>query len=538
MRLLIGFWGEDVKAATRFAVLFTMSSLLQSVGLGLMVRTVVDHQLGPYERLAHLAIALAITAGFMVACWMGLHVGAAVGEQACDRLTLRLAERIRYAELRDVERIGAENMLNDISRDTSTLLDTSWLVMSGFGSAACLVLRSGYVLVTAPKVVLIIAAIGLLAVPLWRKLRAAQISAESEAAVADGRFLRLTEQLISGFVWFKLDRRRREDIGRNHLSAGLREAQQADVASARAFSANYALIDVLVTGTIGLVAFLSDFEEGPTHAVVILALVLSSWGSVYDVLTMAPVLTGAAGALKRLRALDEQLAVSAPAQQPEPLADFKSLSFRHITHEYRDRDGEVQFRLGPIDLDVAKGEIIFIVGGNGSGKSTLSKVITGLYPPSGGRVMVDGREVAPARLRGLFGTVFSDYYLFSRLYGLDAVDERLAAELLERFGLSRVTVLRDGRFSTRDLSTGQRKRLALVIAVLENRPVLLYDEWASDQDPEFRDFFYNHIIPDQRARGRTIIAVTHDDRYFHCADRVIELDAGVIVATREGAQGS
>ena len=87
----------------------------------------------------------------------------------------------------------------------------------------------------------------------------------------------------------------------------------------------------------------------------------------------------------------------------------------------------------------------------------------------------------------------------------------------------------NGAFTTIDLSAGQRKRAAMLACVLERRPILVLDEWAADQDPHFRRKFYEVILPWLRRQGFTIVAVTHDDRYFHHADRRIHLREGRIV---------
>ncbi|MBH9340157.1 cyclic peptide transporter, partial [Pseudomonas aeruginosa] len=94
---------------------------------------------------------------------------------------------------------------------------------------------------------------------------------------------------------------------------------------------------------------------------------------------------------------------------------------------------------------------------------------------------------------------------------------------------------RDGNFSTPDLSTGQRKRLALINAWLEERPVLVFDEWAADQDPAFRRVFYTELLPDLKRQGKTIIVISHDDRYFEMADQLIRLSAGKVVKETETA---
>jgi putative ATP-binding cassette transporter len=188
--------------------------------------------------------------------------------------------------------------------------------------------------------------------------------------------------------------------------------------------------------------------------------------------------------------------------------------------------------VGPLDLEAHAGEILFIVGGNGSGKSTLLKTLTGLYHPHSGAITLDdtliGQENA-TWYRSHFAAVFSEYHLFERLYGLYDMEPERVRELLVTMQISDKTSFEGARFTTLDLSQGQRKRLALLVAILENRPILVLDEWAADQDPSFRRYFYEELLPQLKREGRTVIAVTHDDKYFNVADRVVKMEYGEIV---------
>ncbi|UVK96670.1 cyclic peptide export ABC transporter [Pseudomonas sp. B21-048] len=207
------------------------------------------------------------------------------------------------------------------------------------------------------------------------------------------------------------------------------------------------------------------------------------------------------------------------------------LELQGLGYDYPHAADEYGFRLGPVDLSVAKGEILFIVGGNGSGKSTLAKLLTGLYEPSTGTLRLQGVEITPELrdwYREHFSTVFSSFYLFERLVGPNGdFDMNLAQAWLERLRMERkVTIDEQGGLSTTRLSQGQRKRLALLVALVEERPILLLDEWAADQDPGFRGFFYQELLPELKAQGKTIIAISHDDRYFSIADRILKCDGG------------
>jgi len=198
-------------------------------------------------------------------------------------------------------------------------------------------------------------------------------------------------------------------------------------------------------------------------------------------------------------------------------------------------DGSTPFALGPVNLSIAQGEIVFIVGENGGGKTTLIKLLLGLYAPQGGEIILNGEPVLAKNrddYRQLFTTIFADYYLFDELVQGDQKVPEDASRYLERLEISHKVSIRDGAFTTTDLSTGQRKRLALLNAWLEERPVLVFDEWAADQDPVFRRIFYTELLPELKYLGKTIIVISHDDRYFDVADQLVRMEGGRVVSEK------
>lgn len=206
------------------------------------------------------------------------------------------------------------------------------------------------------------------------------------------------------------------------------------------------------------------------------------------------------------------------------------VKFKGVKFNYENETGE-SFSVGPLDYVFRSGESIFIMGGNGSGKTTLAKLLTGLYEPHEGEITVNGKKVHSRTLGSFFSTVYSDFHLFDKLYGIDHSNKmKEINKYLKVLGIDdKVEVKEDGTFSTLKLSTGQRKRLALLVSYLEDRPAYLFDEWAADQDPQFRRFFYKTLIPQLKARGKAVIAITHDDRYFEDADKLVKMEFGKIV---------
>lgn len=248
-----------------------------------------------------------------------------------------------------------------------------------------------------------------------------------------------------------------------------------------------------------------------------------------------PVLGRAGIALDKIEEFGRQLSV----EQDDTVSDnscqmspLGRLDFIAVVHRYHREEEDRCFTLGPLDLSLQPGELVFVVGGNGSGKTTLAMLLMGLYVPEEGKIILNGQSIsAPDRehYRQHFSAVFSDFYLFENLLGFEdrELDDK-AREFLRQLQLDHKVKICDGRFSTVDLSQGQRKRLALLVAYLEDRPFYVFDEWAADQDPVFKRIFYMEILPSLKARGKTVVVITHDDGYFHVADRCLRLEDGKI----------
>jgi len=211
---------------------------------------------------------------------------------------------------------------------------------------------------------------------------------------------------------------------------------------------------------------------------------------------------------------------------------WQTLELTGITHAYYRESEDDNFVLGPIDLKFTRGELVFLTGGNGSGKTTFAKLLTGLYIPESGEIRLDKNLVTDETrddYRQIFSVVFSDFYLFETLLGLESVaTDARAQDYLQQLHLNHKVTVVDGALSTTSLSSGQRKRLALLTAYLEDRPFYVFDEWASDQDPLFKKIFYHQLLPELKSRNKTILVISHDEAYYHIADRVVKLNYGVV----------
>jgi putative ATP-binding cassette transporter len=239
--------------------------------------------------------------------------------------------------------------------------------------------------------------------------------------------------------------------------------------------------------------------------------------------------------LRRLAELADSFSTPEPdillsgMPNPRPCV-LQCLELRALSWHYADQH---RFSLGPLNLKLHPGQITFVTGDNGSGKTTLIKILLGLYEPQNGTVLLNGKPVERAQrddYRQLFSTVFTDYYLFEEI-SQDVSPEQLMP-LLEKLQLNHKVTFEDQRFTTTDLSTGQRKRLALLHAWLDDRPAIIFDEWAADQDPEFRQRFYQQFLPELKAKNKLVVVISHDDRYFSMADQLITLRNGQLVSNQ------
>lgn len=295
----------------------------------------------------------------------------------------------------------------------------------------------------------------------------------------------------------------------------------------------FAIIGFLIFGLSHLIAFTPQILSGYALTIIFLITPLN------QLMSVLPVLTRASVAIQKLESLGLSLSTQSEgelADQLNPGSSWKCLELVGVTHAYRQEREDSSFILGPINLCFHPGEITFIVGGNGSGKSTLAKLLTGLYIPSNGEICLDGQLIVDKNrvwYRQHFSVVFSDFYVFERLLGLSSHNLKTRVQdYLVQLQLDHKVQLQDNNsYSTTALSQGQRKRLALLAAYLEDRPIYVFDEWASDQDPVFKKIFYTQLLVELRNRGKAVVVISHDDQYFQNADHVVKLDYGQVVFT-------
>jgi putative ATP-binding cassette transporter len=481
-----------------------------------------------------------VVAGFAGLCVLmlaarGVSQGLLVrlGQGAVYRLWTQLSRRIVAAPLRHLEEMGSHRILAALTDDVLAIAQAfNFLPALCINAAVALscVVYLGWLSRPVLAVVLAFLGVGFLTYRLpaavaMRRLRAARREHDT--------LMRHFRGLVEGIKELKLHAGRREAFLGRLLRESAAAVRDHFTTGHTLFAAANGWARLLLLACIGLLLFALPawFPVDPATLTGYTLTILFAMGPLDGMVSSLPVLGRARIALGRVEELGLRLAAGGeeadgPAQTPA----WSRLELRGVTHTYRREHEEGAFVLGPVDLGLRPGELVFLVGGNGSGKTTLAKVLTGLYEPEQGEVLLDGKPVpgsAREGYRGLFAAVFSDFYLFEELLGLEGVEiDTRAREYLRRLHLDGVVGVRDGRLSTTELSRGQRKRLALLTAYLEDRDVYVFDEWAADQDPVFKKVFYTQLLPELKERGKAVLVVSHDEHYFGVADRVVKLVEG------------
>jgi len=463
-------------------------------------------------------------------------------EAIIHKIRLRLMDQIRHSELLELEGIGRARIVAAITSDTAVLTQASNMLCFTVQGAVLVCFVSIYVaylsVVAFALTVVIVGASGVVFHLKNRRLSAQK----AESAGWERRFFDRLTDFLDGFKEVRLNNARSADLyddasDVSKTAANIKIRTQAE--TFRMIVTSQISMYILLGAVVFVAPNLSDTLGGSSVAKATTAL-LFVVGAYFGLVQSIPILLNANAAAYRIQQLE--VVLSSVARTDAPLLEapkrFDTIEMRNMVFRYVDKFSDIAFKIGPIDFTLKAGELVFITGGNGSGKSTFLRVLSGIYAPDSGEVLLDGRLITDAtrdRYRGLMSAIFFDYHLFRRLYGIPDADPAEVARLLALFRLSDKTSLTNGEFRTLDLSGGQRRRLALIVSLLEKRPIMLLDEWTAEQDPEFRRKFYDELLPEMMQAGATIVVITHDDRYLdelHLPARKIRMDEGRIVEQR------
>lgn len=344
-------------------------------------------------------------------------------------------------------------------------------------------------------------------------------------------YVRLINGMLDGFKEISLHKNKRlqyrDDVTKSaEVYRGKRSA--ADIRFVNAFLIGESLLVILLgVISLGMSRMFPYLDRATITSFVIILLYLI--GPINNILGAVPQLLQLRIAWRRIQQFLKDIPANLELDKLPDVKEsvIKNISAENVMFQYKNTEGENVFEVGPINLEIRQGEIIFIVGGNGSGKTTLAKLLTGLYAPDQGTFFINGKAESSYKLGELFSTVFNPPYLFDKLYDIDC-DATLeeSTRYLKILQLEEKVAIKEGKYTTTSLSSGQRKRLALLQCYLEDSPICLFDEWAADQDPEYRAFFYRTLLPHMKMLNKIVIVITHDEYYFGMADRILKMKRG------------
>lgn len=496
-------------------------------------------------------LTILLFAGVMVLVMLSQIVSTIVimraGQTAARDLRMELSHRIIRAPLRLLQQLGAPRLMANLTEDVTVLVESFQLIpqmcINISWVSGCLI----YLGWLSWQLLIIVVVVMLLGVIIYQLSTRRALRPLRAAREQDDALYAHFRGLINGIKEIKLHQRRKKAFLADVLYPTAEACRKEIISAMTLFILAAAFGTLLLYCLIGFILFETNDWEMITREIVsgYALTLLYMMAPLTTALGDLPTFSRASVALGKInhlkKELTEQAEASANLKHTESPASPGKLELLAVTHQYVREGDEHKFTLGPLDLTFQPGELVFITGGNGSGKSTLGLLLVGLYSPESGQIRMNGVEITEAErenYRQQFAVVFSDFYLFESLLGLltDDLDQRARTYLTE-LQLDHKVTIANGIFSTVELSQGQRKRLALVTAYLEDRPFYVFDEWAADQDPLFKELFYTVMLGDLKARGKTVIVITHDDHYFHLADRCIRLENGQILGSQKTQLG-
>jgi len=540
-RRFLRFVVQRSRAMTWLMVCAGIMSGLLSAGVLALINRVL-HQPSDQSLLMLLGFVVLVAGKLLSNLWSQLLLSRFTQDTILD-ISLSLCAKIVRAPLRRSEQQGPANILvtltDDVSWVTWGIQSFPQLIMN-----VAVVLGCGiYLAWLSWGTLLGVVGVTLLGALGYQWLHINKFSVLNAHRDARSELFRNFRSLTDGLKELLMHRARRQEFVNQEVRLAAESYRQANVEANRKHVLGETWTQISFYSLIGSIIFLfpSVMTVSPEALTGYVVAVLYMMGPIWSIIGAIPTVERGQVALENI----ERLGVSLDVRHGDEDVRTVELAgldvdippivrWNEVVFSYGEEKGvEAPFMLGPISLELHPGELVFVIGGNGSGKSTFVKVLAGLYQPSQGNVTLADTLITDANLewyREHFSVVFSDFHVFTKLLGQsDSRAERLAPQYLRLLHLEQKVTVRDRTFSALDLSQGQRKRLALLTAYLEDRPIYVFDEWAADQDPQYKEIFYKTLLPDLRERGKLVVVITHDDRYFHLGDQVIKLEDGKVV---------
>ncbi len=550
MRLIQFIEKETSKPYKQILLIVTIAGIANSLLLGIVnhaTQAVADNE----NLTQYFWLYMATFAIFLYAQWFAFERAIITIEDAIYNVRIRLTRKIRQVELPFMEEQGSNSLYSRFTQ-SDMLISQAIPQITGAAQMSMLLLFSFLYLAYISFLSFLISMMGIVIAAALFLLKTRRINAMlHEVRQKEVSYFKSISHLISGFKEVKINRKKGQAILQNIAteSAEIEKIKlEVGKQESRLWGHGRILVYTLLPVLIFVIPSISAVHTDNIYK--ISSTILFITGPIAILINTMPVLNRVNLSIEGLVNLEAEMdqAISKAFSMPDgdkeeeysdlDFSDFKEISMKNVTFTYTSDSGicdsgnAPDFTAGPFNESIYKGELLFIIGGNGSGKSTYLKLLTGLYYPENSNLFVDSIAIDKSNYpayRDLFSAIFTDFHLFDKFYGIDNIDSSKVNYWLEKMKMQDKVDYCNGGFTRTSLSTGQRKRLAFIAAILEDKPVLVMDEFAADQDPQFRQYFYETLLPEIKAMGKTVVAVTHDDHYFHVADRVLKMVDGKIV---------
>lgn len=536
---IFDFLKKENNKPLRKLLLLTALSGMASAGVLALINKAAQKAVENGVDIATLLLFAAVVGIFVTSQKFILTEGINMIEQVLHNVRIRLSDKIRKTDLLNIEIIGKAEIYNRLTQETTLISQMAAYLVTALQSAIMLVFVLGYIAYLSLMAAVLLLVLITVGVVIFQKNNKKVLSELVETNKAEINYFMVLTDILDGLKEIKLNRKKSNDLFDDY-GAVSQNVNRLKVKTGYLFSKNMVFSQAFIYIVLGAIVFVipqlnKDFS---TEIISTTTAMLFAIGPLTSLVSMIPPYEKVNLAVTNIYSLEDELdkrlndAEVQPVNGDNRFDDFSNIELDGLYFEYYNRENNESFSVGPVSLNIKRGEVIFLIGGNGSGKTTLLKALTMLYKPQAGNIYVDDKLIDDSNYleyRELYSAIFYDFHLFSKLYGLEKISPKKVNELLKLMQLDKKTEFRDDHFSKLNLSTGQRKRLALIVTFLEDKPVYIFDEWAADQDPQFKNYFYEELLGKLKAQGKTVIAVSHDDRYYGLADRIIKMDYGKIV---------
>lgn len=550
MRLIQFIEKETSKPYQQILLIVVIAGIANSLLLGIVnhaTQAVADNEdVAQYFWLYMVAFAL-----FLYAQWFAFERAIITIEDAIYNIRIRLTHKIQQVELPFMEEKGSHSLYARFTQ-SDTMISQAIPQITGAAQMSILLIFSFLYLAYISPLSFLISMAGILVGAFLFLAKTRRIKALlQEVKQKEVSYFKSISHLINGFKEIKINRQKGQAILQS-IAIESAEIEKIKIEVGKQESRLWGHGRVLVYTLLPILIFIipSISEMHTDNIYKISSTILFITGPIAILINIMPVLNRVNLSIDEIESLEVEMdkAIMTELSGKHKLSHsetntgddqkvsesifthFKEISMKGVSFSYPKNGAD--FIAGTFNETIHKGELLFIVGGNGSGKSTYLKLLTGLYFPEKGGLFVDSIGIDKTSYpdyRDLFSAIFTDFHLFDKFYGIEDISSQKVNYWLEKMKMQDKVEYQDGGFTRTSLSTGQRKRLAFIAAMLEDKPILVMDEFAADQDPQFREYFYETLLPEIKTRGKTVIAVTHDDHYFHVADRLLKMEEGRMV---------